>query len=165
MALQKSTYNATALWNALKRLAFQRSESRALTPMGPFFLDYQVSIDAADLDTNDEVLVAQMPSVQVKTELGIYLMGLWVNLTDVDTHATPTHAADFMAGSTVLISGSTIGQAGGSDDLDANLFLPGTDIQGLDIKMKSTTGAATAAAGTLKVRLLVILDRYREVGS
>lgn len=163
MALQKTTYNEAATWEGLKAVNRAARSSRSNYPQGVFHLKYTVTIDATDLDLNDEVLVAKVPGLDV--DLGAFLVGFKAQLTDVDSNGAPAHVADFMAGANVLISGSTIGQAGGIDTLDANNAMLYEDIQGLDIKMKSTTAAATGAAGTLTVWLVVIIGRYAESGT
>jgi len=163
MALQKSTYNESATWEGLKALNRSARSARSNVPQGPYLLYFEVALDAADLGLNDEVLIAKVPTVGV--ELGIYLVGYKVSLTDVDTNGAPAHVADFKAGANVLISGSVIGKAGGIDELDALNAMKYEDIQGLDLTMESTTAAATAAAGTLKVWLEVIIGRFSETGS
>ncbi|HAM56169.1 MAG TPA: hypothetical protein DCQ64_12505, partial [Candidatus Rokubacteria bacterium] len=53
------------------------------------------------------------------------------------------------AGEVVLIATTTIGQAGGNDELDLNLDPVNLAVGGKELVLKVTTASATPAAGTL----------------
>lgn len=155
--ITKSTASAPAFRAAMGKMKQQRSMAES-KGWETYLFHWTVSIATTDLDDNDEVVVATLPS-----ERPIYLDHLQVHLTDIDT-GTPAHIANFQADATVLISASTVGQAGGYDeiDVDAGRYL---DITGRSIKMVTTEPPATAAAGTLQVWLKVIMQKYAETGS
>ena len=100
-------------------------------------------------EANDTVYIIALPANR-----NVYLKNLQMVADDLDSGATPALTLSAIAtdGSTTktLISASTIGQGGGNDDLDANLGLGDYDFGGYWIATKVGTGAATAAAGTVK---------------
>jgi len=104
------------------------------------------TVAATNTETEaDELFVLTFPEK-------CYLEHLLVTITDVDTNATPTLVFDVIVENSagtevVLINDATIGQAGGTDELDANLFL--TDVSEKKLGIKVVTGSATAAAGTI----------------
>lgn len=105
-------------------------------------------------DVNDEVRLVKFPD-QCR------LIDFQVTATDMDTNATPTLAFDIRTddGSTevLYISATTIGQAGGTDEVDLAVNLIGTDVSNLYLSTKVTTVSATGAAGTIRVKGLVWL--------
>lgn len=85
-----------------------------------------------------------------------------------DTGATPALVEDVIVENSagtevVLINDTTVGQAGGSDDLDANLRY--LDVSGMKLGVKVVTGGATPAAGNIRFRGTVLLgeDDYAVV--
>lgn len=155
--ITKSTASAPAFRAALTKMKRARSVAEAKA-YESYLYHWTVSVAAADLDATDEVVVATLPS-----ERPIYVKFLQVHLTDIDT-GTAAWVGDFLAGSTVLISASQVGRAGGYDEIDANVgrYL---DVAGANIIMKTTTAPNVAAAGTLQVWLEVIFQKYAETGS
>lgn len=86
-----------------------------------------------------------------------YLVDLQVTAEALDGHATPTVVFDVISETsggteTVLINDTTVGQAGGSDRLDADggHLLRDVSLQKLGIKIE--TGAATAQAGDVTLK-------------
>lgn len=147
-----STANAQSLVAQLQREKREDTGFQWL-PEGFYVFERVVSLLTTNLDdANDEVYLALMP-------LNTYLVHLQVTMTDVDTHATPTLVFDINTddGSTevTLIDGSTIGQGGGSDELDANGGHYLRDISGKYIALKVATGTATGAAGTITLKMMV----------
>lgn len=101
-------------------------------------------------NTNDQVLLT--PVFPANSRL--WLLG--ISSTDMDTNVSATLTLNIGVGDsdgtldTTLISGSTVGQAGTSDQMDATA-LPGLDVSGKYLIVDVGTAAATAAAGTLTV--------------
>jgi len=86
---------------------------------------------------------------------------LEATLTDIDTHGTPTHAYSLSLhdGTTVgqaLLTGGTAGQGGGVDSKGEGML--SYDCSNKYLCMDTTTSAATAASGTIRVRGLLLLD-------
>ena len=99
-------------------------------------------------DVGDKVVLFTYPAVA-------QLWGLKIKATDMDTNVAPGLVFDITvqtpagAGEVVLISGATIGQAGGKDELDLNLDPVDLAVGGKQLCLKTTTVSATPAAGTL----------------
>lgn len=102
----------------------------------------------------------------VKLPVGAKVVDLKVQATDIDTGSTPAIVMDFGVlnaaendVAVTLIAGSTIGKAGGNDDVDAGKL---DDLLGYApdyvnervVGAKVTTAAATAAAGTIYFSVL-----------
>jgi len=105
------------------------------------------------LTTTDVALAAQ--TAIFKVPAGFTATNLYASATDMDTNGTPTLALSIGdAGSLVrLLSSSVIGQAGTSTSTIATTGLYYNFAVDTDIVVSATTGAATAAAGTLTVYL------------
>jgi hypothetical protein len=103
---------------------------------------------AADVALNRTVGLLVAPA-------GFVVTGFTFTISDVDTGGSPTHAFSIgVVGTPALIAAiATTGQAGGTLTTLAaagNRFKFGADTE---IIMTSTTGAATAAAGTVSFEL------------
>jgi hypothetical protein len=148
--------NKASLWRKLQRVTAARA-TKNLRPTGLYLIEASAAVATTNVDdANDELRIVEFPDGQV------YLLDLKVELTDCDTNGAPALVVDFITddGSTeaVLINDSTIGQAGGTDDLDANVDMDNLEVGGKFLAMKVVTAAATAAAGTVTVRALVYID-------
>jgi hypothetical protein len=113
-----------------------------------------IALVAGDLDASDETPVFAFPD-------NTYLLRLDVKSTDLDTDGTPAVLLDFItedsAGTeVVLINDSTIGQAGGNDELDTNLDPSARDVSNKSIKLKVATAPDAAQAGTLTAYATVV---------
>lgn len=105
----------------------------------------------------DELFVLKFPD-------NTYIYDLQVTVTDLDSDGTPTleldHIVENSAGTeTILIngSGSTIAEAGGSDDMDrgaGNMF---KDVSNQYLGFKVRTAAATPAAGTVRYKGIIYI--------
>jgi hypothetical protein len=118
-----------------------------LRPSGLKLFKGAVSLATTQIDdVADETYFFRFPKVA-------FLSRVQVQLTDCDTNATPTLVVDINTddGTTevTLINNTTIGQAGGFDELDLGIDTLGKDVSDLYLSMKVVTAAATAAAGTL----------------
>lgn len=121
-------------------------------PSGLTIEEITEALTTGDLDLNDTKLLYEFPA-----EAWLPWFGLRIKSTDLDTGVAAV-VLDFGIGDsdgvidTTLISGSTIGQAGGVDDTDATVA-PWVDVSGKYLIVKVTTAPATAAAGTLTIGL------------
>ena len=149
-----SSANKKSFWRKIMQQT-RYGYSVPLDPGGLYAFDTgAATVAATNTETaDDELFVLQFPD-------GAYLVNLQVTLTDLDSHGTPTlvldHIVENAAGTeVVLISGSTVGQAAGSDELDANGGHLLRDVGGMYLGFKVSTGAATAAAGTVRYKGLI----------
>ena len=90
------------------------------------------------------------------------LVDIQITATDMDTNGAPALVADVTSETTaavhtVLISGSTIGQAAGSDDLDRGSGHLLRSVGGTYLSYKVTTASATPAAGTLTAKGIIYI--------
>lgn len=109
-------------------------------------------------DVGDEYFAITFPA-------NCRLLMLRYTSADRDTNATPLLKDDVIVENSagteiVLISDSTIGQAGGEDELDANLSF--TDVSSMKLGIKIDTAAGTAATGNIRFRGLVLLGEDGE---
>lgn len=125
------------------------------TPDGVYAFDTgAVTVATTEIDdVDDEVFYLTFPGK-------CYLLDLWVDWSDVDTHATPTlevdHIVETSGGTeTILIATSTAPQSGAVDELDAGLRF--TDVSNRKLGHRVVTSAATAAAGTVRYKGLVYI--------
>lgn len=117
---------------------------------GTRVLKQTIALAVADLDAADSTPILVFPP-------RAYLLGLRVKLTDVDGGAgAPTF--DVKSGSTVLISESTIGLAGGSDEMDLDIDPTLLDVAGQTLSYAQVVAPTTPAAGTLTVYATVNFD-------
>lgn len=57
----------------------------------------------------------------------------------------------------MLINDTTVAQGGTSDELDLGLNLFGVDVSMMKLGLRVVTGAATAAAGTVRFKGLILI--------
>lgn len=151
-----SSANKKALYRKLIRDTTGRSV-KTTKPNGFYMIEAAVAVATTNIDdVNDELRLIEFPDGNV------YLFGLKIEATDMDTNGSPTLQFDIITddGSTerTLISNSTIGRAGGTDDLDADVDMDFLEVGGKFLAMKVDTAAATAAAGTLTARALIYIN-------
>jgi len=102
-------------------------------------------------DANDDTNLLQFPQ-------NSRLWDVWVDLDDLDTGGTPALVWDLVVeatdgtGTVVLINDSTVGQTAGTDTLDTRQTSLLIDVSLKYLQFRIVTKAATAAAGTLRVR-------------
>jgi len=158
MALSTSSIvNATSVYNDLNRV-HRKAAGNPGRAQGVYYIERAKTLATTEIDNaDDSAYVFQFP-------LSCRLLSFACTLTDIDTHATPTHVFNMTVtdGSTpvVLISGSTIGQGGGSDQADVTAKVPGLDVSGLYCMFDTSTAAATPAAGTLTVHALIQVNDF-----
>lgn len=152
-----SVANKRAVWRRFMQDA-RRKNAVPLDPQGFYaFNTGAQTVEATNVETAaDALFVFQFPN-------DCYLYDLQVTITDIDTDGSPAAVFDVLTSTTgasggtevVLINDSTIGQAGGSDELDRNSGHMFRDVSGLYLGIKMATGAATAAAGTITFKGIV----------
>ena len=125
----------TALTRGSQR--FGRKLSSAALCANPFTLTF----GATDNQTNDIMQAGYIPA-------GVTLIGFAVVATDMDEHVSPTVVHQILLVSTALVSGITLGQAGGAGFYPCT---PTTTTAATVLNVKSTTAASTAAGGTMYV--------------
>lgn len=138
----------------------RRGNKKPRNAVGITYVDRTIQLATTELDdVGDIVALFLFPESCVLADPGSWV----ITLTDVDSNGAPALAWDLkvsdLASSpteTTLISGSTTGQAAGSDYLD-NVASPTAEVL-LDLSnqyliFEVTTAAATAAAGTLQFRI------------
>lgn len=137
---------------ASKRMARRYKNSEAELDGGVYYFDVTSdTIATTSIDeVGDECFFFRFP-------LGAKLMWLTETATDMDG-AGATLEADLIAEDTagtetILINstGSTVFEAGGTDDLDVNVGGAGLDVGGKKLGIKVRTGANNAIAGTVRV--------------
>jgi hypothetical protein len=139
--------NLTEMVNAAVRNLLDEQPRSGYGIVHTFAEDFTVPTTAID-DVNDILRLVRMPA-------GAYIWFGRVTATDMDTNATPTLAFSLLAidssdtTKATLVSASTIGQAGGSANLATAAL--GEFVGDYYLALKTTTAAATAAAGTLSV--------------
>jgi hypothetical protein len=122
------------------------------------------TITTAMIDSGDEQVHAYLFPPNA------YLYDVSVKPTDVDTHTTPTLVFDLGLADadgvldTTLISGSTAGQAGVRDDLDATVKRF-TACGGKYLTIDVTTTAATPAAGTIEIAIVYTVNLHQMTGA
>ena len=152
MATTAASANSKSLYRALQKRK-TRDHNERLTPNGVYFINREdIPVLAADLNgIGDETYLIKFPSP-------CYLLSGSVTVTDMDTGGAPALVFDINIddGTTeqTVVNDSAIGQAGGSASF-SNTKLPGLDVGGQYLALKVGTAAATAAAGTVDVSLLV----------
>lgn len=147
----------TGMAYASKRMARRYKNNEAELDGGVYYFDVTsdtIAVTSLD-DVADECYFFSFPK-------GAKLMDLVITATDMDGGATPTLELDILtedsAGTELtLISGasSTVYEAGGTDDLDANLPITTLDVGGKKLGVKVRTAAsgaagANAVAGTVR---------------
>ena len=141
--------NVTEMVNAAVRNILDEQPKSGYAIVHVFAEDFTVPTTAID-DVNDILQLFRFPA-------GAYLWFMRVTATDMDTHATPTLVGSILATDSndatvaTLISSVAGLQAGGADSLDEAAI--GEFVGNAFLSFKTTTAAATAAAGTLKVLL------------
>lgn len=134
------------------------AKQRYLASRGPGYFHGQrilkqtITLATADLDAADSTDILVFPQ-------HCYLTGLLIKVTELDT-GVDAITFDVKVDTDVLINESTVGQAGGNDELDANLDPAILDVSGSTLKFVVSTGPGTAnaAGGTLTVYAFVNLD-------
>ncbi len=121
------------------------------TGFTPFWGEVEVATTSLD-EACDDVLLFTFPAVAyLPTGVGT----LRFRLDELDTNGDAL-VLDFGISDvdgvidTVLINDTTVGQAGGVDDLDTLVQDPFIDVGGKYLTMTVVTAAGTAAAGTVK---------------
>ena len=147
--------NADSLDRRLKGITRTQRLLKNDAPQGLYFISQSAEAGTASLDETADIFeVLKFPSNR-----SVYIMAMEMTCDDLDSGATPALTLDAVAydGSTTktFISGSTAGQGGASDTMDADLGLMSYDVGGYYLGTKVGTGAATAAAGTIKFNVLV----------
>lgn len=112
-----------------------------------------VAILAADVAVGKTTALFRVPA-------GFTALGIYAAASDMDTNGSPTLALSLGdSGSGVrLLSSSTIGQAGTTTSTLASTGAGYKFTVDTEIVMTATTGAATAAAGTLTALLWGFMD-------
>lgn len=158
MALSTSSLvNSTSIYNDLSRV-HRKAAGNPGRAQGVYFIQRINSIDTTEIDNaDDSKYLFQFP-------LSCRLLAISMTATDMDTHATPAWVGNLTvtdgSSPTVLITGSTILQGGGSDQADVTARVPGLDVSGLYCMLDTTTAAATAADGTLTVEALIQINDF-----
>lgn len=155
---------AQILTSANKRSTFRRLKQAtnyrnniSFDPVGLYAFDTGAqTVAATNTETaNDLLFTFQFPN-------DCYLYDLQVTVTDLDSGANLVF--DVITSDTgasggtevVLINDTSIGQTGGSDELDRNNGLMLSDVSGLYLGIKVGTGAAAGAqAGTIRFKGLL----------
>lgn len=159
MAVETATLasaNKKSLYRAIQRESTRRHNS-PLRPRGTFTFERDFTIATTYIDdAGDEARLIEFPDGVV------YLDELKIEATDMDANGAPALVFDIITddGTTelVLINDSTIGQAGGTDELDANVDPDSLSVGGKYLSLKTGVAAATPAAGTLTVRFKITID-------
>lgn len=109
---------------------------------------YDIALVAADLALNATVGLCKVPA-------GFVLTSVSVVVPDLDTGGAPAIVFDIgdAADPNRIIAGATTGQAGGTNTTLAAAGLNYEFTAETEIVWTTTTAAATAAAGTIKLRL------------
>lgn len=122
--------------------------------MTPYWGKHTAATTSLD-DAGDDILLFLFPGSPYTAYLPNSPSGLVVQMADLDTGSAAIKS-DYGLGDddgvidTVLINDTTIAQAGGADQLDANLDLsPWITATGLYLIHTIVTAAATAAAGDI----------------
>jgi len=149
-----SIANSDSFFRKAKRITAVHKNPN-LRPVGLFAFDSGADTVAA---TNTETAGDELFTIKFPDET--YLLSLQVTASVLDSNGIPalvfdTIVEDSAGSETVLINDSTIGQAGGSDELDANAGHILRDVSNQYLGFKVATGAATAAAGTIRYKGLV----------
>ena len=149
-----STANKGATWRRLMQET-RYANNVPLDPKGLFAFDTGAQTVAATNtdDVGDALFTFQFPN-------DCYLYDLQVTVTDMD--AGTDLVLDVITSDTgasggtevVLINDTTIGQAGGSDELDRNLGYMLKDVSGLYLGIK-TGVAGSGVAGTVRFKGIV----------
>lgn len=140
--------------NDLFRKKARKDFSQATYPHGEYvFTSGSLTVPTTAIDDNNDRLVL----FQFPDNMGsIYILSLTITISDVDSgtaHVFNLETFDGTNSVDTYISGSTKGQAGGTDEMDADTgFRYHSDVKGKYLAMKSTTAAGTPVAGTVTVR-------------
>lgn len=152
-----STANKKSSFRRLKKENTYR-KNIPLLPQGFFAFDtgaQTVATTNVD-DAGDALFTFQFPA-------DCYLYDLQVTVTDLDSDGSAALVFDVITSTTgasggtevVLINDTTIGQAGGSDELDRNGGLMLSDVSEKYLGIKVATASATAAAGTIRFKGII----------
>ena len=150
------TVNNKSFARKLSHVANSQSAAPA-RPQGVYYFDSgEVTAVAAQAgDAGDQLFAFTFPA-------NCRLLALQYKTTDRDTNGAPALVEDIIAETsggteTVLINDTTVGQGGTSDELDLGLNLFGVDVSGMKLGLRVVTGAATAAAGTVRFKGLIVI--------
>ena len=142
--------NAASVQSAITRKQRSTASHGPGYPSGYKILKQTVSLAATDLQNGDSVDILVFPQ-------DCYLQGLRIKATELDT-GVDALTFDIRVDSDVLINNSTIGQGGGSDEMDSNIDPTLLDVSGSTLKFVPETSAGLGAAGTLTVYAYVLLN-------
>ena len=111
----------------------------------------EIAVATGDIDANDLVKAFLVKKGQI-------VVGALLEASDIDTNASPliVLAVGDASDDDRFITASNIGQAGGATQTLARTGMFYEFTADTDIYVKVTTGAATAAAGTIRVGLLLV---------
>jgi hypothetical protein len=105
-----------------------------------------VTVATTAIDEQDDIFeIGYIPA-------GIRVHGFIVSATDMDTHGTAALVYKLRIAGTDVVTGVTIGQSAATDAFYLGSPVTTTALSVVDAKV--TTAAATAAQGTVKVRVL-----------
>ncbi len=105
---------------------------------------YDVEVLTTDLQSADEVTIGMLPTGTV--------YGVYITSTDLDTNGTAALVQKLTIGGVDVATGINVGQAGGT----AHIAIPPTALaESTEAKLVTTTSAATAATGTVKLAFLI----------
>jgi hypothetical protein len=154
--------NKDALANAINKKARRRRNAEYAANGGLFLIRRTINIAAADVDTaNDELDLLVFPD-------GVFLVRAAFKFSALDSNASKTLTMNVNintpAGAVekTILATSQTPRAGGYVEADATGEVLGYDVGGKILTTKVGTAAATAAAGTVTVFLLVALDAVAE---
>ena len=155
--VNSSSVNSKAFQNKLNKVANYRGAAPN-RPAGLYAFDTQdMTIVAAQAgDAGDEFFFFTAPG-------NCKLVEIEYTSSDRDSNVSPTLVEDVISETaagveTILVTGATSGQAGTvSAMLDRTTEMFMKDISGQKIGLKVTTGAATAAAGTGRLKGIVLI--------
>jgi hypothetical protein len=157
-----TTANKLALTNAINKKARQRRNSEYSARGGLFLIRKTINIAATDVDTaNDELDLLVFPD-------GAYLVRAAFKFTSLDSNASKTLTLNVNINNTSGVAEKTIlatsqtPRAGGYVEADTTAEVLGYDVGGKTLTTKVGTVAATPAAGTVTVFILVCLDAVTE---
>ena len=156
-----ASYNVENFTRLCRKITGVRKNPN-LMPAGVYMFDSGSQTVAA---TNTETAADELFSLVFPGDC--FLIGLQVQVSDLDSNGAPAIVFDVNAQTsagvnTTLINDTTIGQAGGYDELDANVGAYLLDVSNQKLGFKIVTGAATAVAGTVRYKGLVYIGPKAE---
>lgn len=108
-------------------------------------MTFDLTLADTDLEENDIQEVGYLPA-------GVTVIGFVLTVSDLDTDGSPAHVCELQLGTTALVAGITLGQAGGSD---IYACVPTTTTAATVVRFKTTTAPAAAeTTGTVQVKPL-----------